>query len=112
MVTEKSKEIAIMKAMGSSDQMILSLFMREGMLIGGVGTLLGVVTGFVSMASLEELGIRLDPEVYYIERLPVTVEFMDYLFIALCAFFITTLATVYPARAASRLSPVDGIRYE
>jgi lipoprotein-releasing system permease protein len=112
MVTEKSKEIAIMKAMGSSDQMILSLFMREGMLIGGVGTVLGVVTGFVSMASLEELGIRLDPEVYYIERLPVTVEFMDYLFIALCAFFITTLATVYPARAASRLSPVDGIRYE
>lgn len=112
MVTEKSKEIAIMKAMGASDQMILSLFMREGMLIGGVGTILGVVTGFASMASLEWLGIRLDPEVYYIERLPVTVDAVDYLLIALCAFFITTLATIYPARAASRLSPVDGIRYE
>jgi lipoprotein-releasing system permease protein len=112
MVTEKSKEIAIMKAMGASDRTILRLFMREGMLIGGVGTLLGVVTGYVSMASLEKMGIRLDPEVYYIERLPVTVESLDYFFIALCAFFITTLATVYPARAASRLSPVDGIRYE
>lgn len=112
MVTEKSKEIAIMKAMGASDRTILRLFMREGMLIGGVGTLLGVVTGYVSMASLEKLGIRLDPEVYYIERLPVTVETLDYFFIALCAFIITTLATVYPAQAASRLSPVDGIRYE
>src|SRR5690606_18469097 len=56
MVTEKSKEIAIMKAMGASDRTILRLFMREGMLIGGVGTLLGVVTGYVSMASLEKMG--------------------------------------------------------
>ena len=112
MVTEKSKEIAIMKAMGSSDERILRLFMTEGMFIGGVGTIFGVVTGYTSMKSLDVFGIRLDPEVYYIERLPVTVDPWDYLFIALCAFLITTLATVYPARAASRLAPVEGIRYE
>jgi lipoprotein-releasing system permease protein len=64
------------------------------------------------MMSLKHFGVRLDPEVYYIERLPVSVEEVDYLLIALCAFFITTLATLYPARAASRLRPVDGIRYE
>lgn len=112
MVTEKSKEIAILKAMGASDRSILRLFLTEGMLIGGVGTFFGVATGFTSMFGLEKSGIRLDPEVYYIERLPVVVDGIDYLLIALCAFLITTVATLYPARAASQLSPVDGIRYE
>lgn len=112
MVTEKSKEIAILKAMGSSDEGILRLFLAEGMFIGGVGTVFGVVTGFTAMKSLDVFGIRLDPEVYYIERLPVIVDHWDYLLIALCAFLITTLATIYPALAASRLAPVEGIRYE
>lgn len=112
MVTEKSKEISIMKAMGASDETIQRLFMTEGMLIGGVGTFFGVVTGFTAMKSLKEFGLRLDPEVYYIEHLPVTVDPGDYLLIALCAFIITTLSTLYPARAASGVSPVDGIRYE
>lgn len=112
MVTEKSREIAIMKAMGATDRSVLRLFMTEGMLIGGIGTVFGVVTGYILMRSLKQFGVRLDPEVYYIERLPVNVAESDYLLIALCAFVITTLATLYPARAASRLRPVDGIRYE
>jgi lipoprotein-releasing system permease protein len=112
MVTEKSKEIAILKAMGTSDRGILRLFMSEGMLIGGIGTVAGVTIGYTLMQSLKYFGVRLDPEVYYIERLPVSVEEFDYFLIALCAFGITTLATLYPARAASRLRPVDGIRYE
>lgn len=112
MVTEKSKEIAILKAMGASDRSVLSLFLTEGMFIGGVGTLFGVTTGFIAMKSLETFGVRLDPEVYYVDQLPVHVDGADYLLIALCAFVITTLATLYPARAASRLRPVDGIRYE
>jgi lipoprotein-releasing system permease protein len=112
MVTEKSKEIAILKAMGSSDRSVLRLFMTEGMLIGGIGTIGGVITGYSLMQSLKRFGVRLDPEVYYIERLPVHVDELDYLLIALCAFVITTLATLYPAYAASRLRPVDGIRYE
>jgi len=112
MVTEKSKEIAIMKAMGASDRMILRLFLTEGMLIGGVWTFFGVITGFSAMYGLEVARIRLDPEVYYIERLPITVDLGDYVLIAICAFVITSIATLYPARAASQLSPVDGIRYE
>jgi len=112
MVTEKSKEIAILKAMGASDRGILRLFISEGMLIGGIGTIAGVTIGYTLMQSLKHFGVRLDPEVYYIERLPVSVEEFDYFLIALCAFGITTLATLYPARAASRLRPVDGIRYE
>lgn len=64
------------------------------------------------MNGLKAFGVRLDPEVYYITKLPVTVEPLDYLLVAICAFAITTLATLYPASAASALRPVDGIRYE
>jgi lipoprotein-releasing system permease protein len=61
---------------------------------------------------LKWFGLRLDPEVYYIDRLPVSVDLTEYFFVALSAFCITTLSTLYPATAASRLRPVEGIRYE
>jgi lipoprotein-releasing system permease protein len=112
MVTEKSKEIAVMKSLGASDQAILRIFMSEGMMIGGIGTLLGVVTGLSGALGLLWFGVRLDPDVYYIDRLPISVDPLDFLIVALSAFAITTLATLYPALAASRLRPVDGIRYE
>ncbi|HEU5074027.1 MAG TPA: FtsX-like permease family protein, partial [Polyangiaceae bacterium] len=112
MVTEKSKEIAILKALGASDTMIRNLFMAEGVIIGGVGTVLGVTMGFVCMKGLQAFGFRLDPNVYYVDRLPIEVDPVDYGLVALCALAITTLATFYPAQAASRLRPVDGIRYE
>jgi lipoprotein-releasing system permease protein len=112
MVTEKSKEIAILKAVGASDGAILRTFMAEGLLIGGIGTILGVLTGWVLCSGLLQFGVRLDPEVYYVDRLPIEVNPGDYLLVALSALVITILATVYPALAASRLRPVEGIRYE
>ncbi len=112
MVTEKSKEIAILKAVGASDERILWVFMTEGMVIGSIGTVIGVITAWVSMWSLDRFGVRLDPEVYYVDRLPILVDPVDYALVALASFVITTLSTVYPARAASNLRPVEGIRYE
>lgn len=112
MVTEKSKEIAILKAIGASDTVIRNVFMAEGVIIGGIGTVLGVTMGFVCMKGLQAFGFRLDPNVYYVDRLPIEVNPADYGLVALCALAITTLATLYPAQAASRLRPVDGIRYE
>jgi lipoprotein-releasing system permease protein len=112
MVTEKSKEIAVMKALGASDQTILRIFMTEGIMIGGIGTLLGVLTGLSGALGLLWFGVRLDPDVYYIDRLPISVDPFDFLIVAISAMAITTLATLYPALAASRLRPVDGIRYE
>ena len=112
MVTEKSKEIAIMKSLGASDKTILRIFMTEGMMIGGIGTVLGVLTGLSAALGLLWFGVRLDPDVYYIDRLPISVDPLDFLIVAISALFITTLATLYPALAASRLRPVDGIRYE
>lgn len=112
MVTEKGKEIAILKAVGASDGMILRIFMIEGVIIGGIGTVFGVVTGLAVCTGLSWFGLRLDPEVYYIDRLPISVNPGDFATVALAALTICTLSTIYPAFAASRLRPVDGLRYE
>jgi lipoprotein-releasing system permease protein len=112
MVTEKSKEIAILKAIGASDVAILKIFMTEGVMIGGIGTVFGVTTGLATTLGLLWFGVRLDPDVYYVDRLPINVDPVEYTFVALAALAITTIATIYPAVAASRLRPVDGIRYE
>jgi lipoprotein-releasing system permease protein len=112
MVTEKSKEIAILKALGASDHGILTVFMTEGVMIGGIGTIFGVATGVAAMFGLLWFGVRLDPEVYYVDRLPISADPVDFALVALSALVITTLATIYPALAASRLRPVEGIRYE
>ncbi|HEY4157205.1 MAG TPA: ABC transporter permease [Polyangiaceae bacterium] len=112
MVTEKSKEIAILKSLGASDGTILRVFMSEGVMIGFTGTIFGVATGYAATKSLQWFGVRLDPDVYYIDKLPINVEWSDFALVALAALLITTLATIYPAVAASRLRPVDGIRYE
>jgi len=112
MVTEKGKEIAILKAIGASDGSILRTFMIEGIIIGGIGTAFGVVTGLAMCTGLKWFGLRLDPEVYYIDRLPISVNGWDFLTVAAAALTICTLSTVYPAFAASRLRPVDGLRYE
>jgi lipoprotein-releasing system permease protein len=112
MVTEKGKEIAILKAVGATDNAILKVFMTEGIIIGAIGTALGVVTGLVFCLSLSVYGVRLDPEVYYIDRLPVAVNLSDYVAVTIAALLICTISTLYPARAASLLRPVDGLRWE
>jgi lipoprotein-releasing system permease protein len=112
MVTEKGKEIAILKALGASDGAILRTFMIEGVIIGAIGTAFGVATGLAQCAGLAWFGLRLDPDVYYIDRLPVQVSGWDFLAVATAAMVICTLATIYPAWAASKLRPVDGLRYE
>jgi lipoprotein-releasing system permease protein len=112
MVTEKSKEIAILKALGASDRSILGTFMTEGIVIGAIGTVFGVAFGLSLATLLKRFGVRLDPDVYYVDRLPIQVDKWEYALIALAALLITTAATIYPAIAASRLRPVDGIRYE
>jgi lipoprotein-releasing system permease protein len=112
MVTEKAKEIAILKAIGASDGAILRTFMTEGVIIGGIGTSFGVATGLALCTGLSWFGLRLDPDVYYIDRLPINVSGTDFLAVTAAALTICTLATIFPAWAASRLRPLDGLRYE
>ena len=86
--------------------------MTEGITIGAIGTVFGVTFGFALARGLKALGMRLDPDVYYVDRLPIHVDPIEYLLVAVSALAITSVATIYPAIAASRLRPVDGIRYE
>ena len=112
MVTEKGKEIAILKALGASDGAIMKIFMLEGVIIGAIGTIFGVGTALAACTGLSWFGVRLDPEVYYIDRLPVNVSGPDYAMVAVAAMIICTVSTIYPAYAASELRPVDGLRWE
>jgi lipoprotein-releasing system permease protein len=112
MMTEKTKEIAILKALGATDGTILRTFMTEGIIIGSIGTILGVSTGAAACGGLAWFGLRLDPDVYYIDRLPINVSAWDYAAVTVAAITICTIATIFPARLASQLRPVDGLRYE
>ncbi len=112
MVTEKGKEIAILKAMGASDGAILRTFMGEGVIIGTIGTAFGVTMSLALCLGLKWFGLPLNPEVYYIDRLPINVDPFDFCMVTLAALTICTLSTIYPARAASRIQPVDGLRHE
>jgi lipoprotein-releasing system permease protein len=112
MVTEKGKEIAILKSLGATDRQILLTFVTEGVIIGAIGTLFGVLTGLSLCLGLAFFGLRLDPNVYYIDRLPIHVSGWDFLAVATAALTICTLSTIYPAYAASKLRPVEGLRYE
>jgi lipoprotein-releasing system permease protein len=112
MVTEKGKEIAILKALGAADGAIMRIFMLEGVIIGAIGTIFGVGTALATCTGLMWFGVRLDPDVYYIDRLPVNVNAADYAMVAIAAMFICTASTIYPAFAASKLRPVDGLRWE
>jgi lipoprotein-releasing system permease protein len=112
MVTEKGKEIAILKALGASDRMIQRTFMIEGMIIGATGTTFGMMTGLGLCGGASFFGVKLDPEVYYIDRLPINVSGWEFLGVTLASLAICTLSTIYPARAASSLRPVEGLRHE
>src|SRR3954454_5324981 len=69
MVLEKGKEIAILKSMGSTDNSVMKIFVAEGLIIGVIGTAMGLVLGWLACIFVEKVGIRLDAEVYYIDRL-------------------------------------------
>ncbi|MFC1811268.1 lipoprotein-releasing ABC transporter permease subunit [Thermodesulfobacteriota bacterium] len=112
MVMGKTRDIAILKAMGATDKSIGKIFVFKGMVIGSIGTVIGVCLGFLLCTILGKYKfIELPGDVYYITTLPVKLESLDVLLIAAAAMGISFLATLYPARQASRLNPVDAIRY-
>jgi len=112
MVMEKTKDIAILKAMGASDKSIRKIFVFNGMIIGAIGTFLGTVIGFVLCGLLEKYKfIELPGDVYYLTTLPVKLDIVDVVIIASSALVICFLATLYPASQASKLDPVEAIRY-
>lgn len=112
-VTDKTREIGILRAMGLSPAGIRRIFVAQGAVIGVVGTLLGATIGMAIATTVDSRQlIALDPSVYFIDHLPVQVEAMDLVFIVVASILVAILATIYPARQAARLTPVEAIRHE
>jgi lipoprotein-releasing system permease protein len=112
MVMEKTKDIAILKSMGATRRSIMQIFMLEGIIIGAIGTAIGLALGFFLTGLLQRYEfIKLPSDVYYISTLPVKIEPMDVAVIAGATMLICFLATLYPSWQASRLEPVEAIRY-
>ena len=109
-VLERTRDIAILKAMGASDAGILLIFVIEGAVISAIGTALGLVAGYGLCEWILANGVSLDPKVYGISRLPMVFEPFNYLLTVIGAFVITSVATVFPAMRGARLRPVDGLR--
>jgi len=112
-VTDKTREIGILKSMGMTDARVLRIFMLQGLAIGLIGTTLGAAGGLGLVWLLDRYKfITLPGDVYFIDTLPVALEPLDLALILVASVAIAFSATIYPARQASRLQPVEAIRHE
>lgn len=113
LVMEKSRDIAILKALGATSDRIMRIFITQGMVVGFVGTALGALAGVSGAELLARYQIiELPEEIYTIATLPMAVDPVDVLIICIVAMSICFLATIYPSMRAARLEPVEALRYE
>lgn len=112
-VADKTREIGILKSMGMTDRGILRVFIFQGAWIGIVGTGLGTTLGLLVSWVLDTFPIiRIPPEVYFVERLPVEIELGDVTLVVAASVVLALVATIYPAIQAARLQPVEAIRHD
>lgn len=111
-VMEKKKDIAILRSMGASQQSIRKIFLLKGCLIGIVGTILGVILGLLVCVLISKYQFQLPDGVFLIPTVPVRIYFSNFVLVALASFMVCLLASIYPARQAAKLDPVEIIRYE
>ncbi|MBT8337017.1 MAG: ABC transporter permease [Gemmatimonadetes bacterium] len=112
-VADRTREIGILKSMGMTDRGILRVFVLQGAWIGIVGTVLGTLLGVLLCVLLDRYElIKIPPDVYFIERLPVSLRLRDVLTIVGASVAVAFVATIYPSIQASRLQPVDAIRHD
>jgi lipoprotein-releasing system permease protein len=120
-VMDKAKDIAVLKSMGATRASIMKIFSMQGLIIGVCGTALGCIAGFSIVPNLNEIvgfierlfDIKAFPsDVYYLDELPSQIQYYDSFLIIVFSILICFLASLYPAWRASRLDPVEGLRYE
>jgi lipoprotein-releasing system permease protein len=110
---EKSRDIAILKTMGTSSGRVMRIFMMQGLVIGIVGTVAGASLGLALCWVLDTYRlIRIPMDVYQVAYVPFVVQPLDFAVVVVSAVLICFLATIYPSRQASRLDPVQALRFE
>jgi len=113
MVMEKTKDIAVLMSLGTKKAQIRRVFIAQGVLIGVIGTVVGLVLGYaISWAGGHYHFISLSPEVYSIDYVPFVPRLMDGVIVALVSIGVSFVATVYPSWSASRILPAEALRYE
>jgi lipoprotein-releasing system permease protein len=113
MVMEKTKDIAVLMSMGTRKAQVRNVFIAQGMLIGVLGTAIGLVLGYaISYAGGHYHVISLSPEVYSIDYVPFVPRLIDGVLVALVAVGVSFVATLYPSWSAARILPAEALRYE
>lgn len=113
LVMEKSRDIAILKTMGTPASSITWIFMLQGLIIGAIGTTVGAVGGLAVSWVLDTYKlIRVPMDVYQVSYVPFTVEWRDFALVVVAAIVVCFVATIYPSRQASRLDPAQALRYQ
>jgi lipoprotein-releasing system permease protein len=113
MVMEKYKDIAILMSMGTKREQIRRIFVYQGVLIGAVGAVIGLAAGYAICFLAEKYRwIRLDEQVYSLSYVPFEPQWLDGVWIGAAAILVSLIATIYPARSATRIAPAEALRYE
>jgi lipoprotein-releasing system permease protein len=113
LVMEKSRDIAILKTMGTAPRRVMTIFMLQGLIIGVTGTLVGGLGGLALCHVLDTYRlIRIPADVYQVAYVPFVVLPWDFTIVIISAVVICFVATIYPSRQASRLDPVQALRFE
>ncbi len=113
MVMEKTKDIAVLMSMGARRRQVRGIFIFQGVLIGAIGTVLGLIVGYgVAIAGAKYHFIALNPEVYSINYVPFAPRLLDGVLVAAVALLISFVATLYPSWSAARVLPAEALRYE
>lgn len=111
-VLNRRDEIAILRAMGASKRVVRDVFMVQGFAIGLAGSLIGSAVAGVAIATAHVYGIPLDPEIYYIDKLPIDIDWFEFIGVTIAALLISLVATIPPSVQAARLDPAQGLRHE
>ncbi|MGE4266647.1 MAG: lipoprotein-releasing ABC transporter permease subunit [Deferribacterales bacterium] len=110
-VKDKKRDIAILRAMGASEGSISGIFKRQGMIIGVTGTIIGNILGLAICVILMKFKIiSLPADVYFMDRIPVKLDFMTFVVVSACSLVITYAAGLFPARQSAKLDPVEALR--
>jgi lipoprotein-releasing system permease protein len=112
MVTDKTREIAILKSMGASSASVAWTFQIVGIVIGSIGMFIGVALGLAICYVVSSYGYHLDPKVYLIDKLPIEVRWFEVVLVAGITMAVSVLVTLFPALSASALRPAEGLRYD